>query len=261
MAILNFLRSTILSKVVMAATGVILLLFICGHLLGNMQVFIGKETFNHYAQMLQSLGEFLWIIRGVLLLSLVLHIITSIRLSVLNNAAKPVKYRVTNYVKAKVNSRSMLLTGIMIAAFLTYHLLHFTLGVTNPDHYSHNEYYAENGFTVQGTSVTAEQLNDNPDAAHYIDREEIIVERHDVYKMVVLGFREPLIAVAYIIGVVLLGFHLSHAIQSFFQTLGITGPKFTPRMVQCSIIFSIIVVAMYISIPISILLGLVGGGV
>lgn len=258
MAILNFLRSTILSKVVMAATGVILLLFICGHLLGNMQVFLGREAFNHYAQMLQSMGEFLWIIRGVLLLSLVLHIITSIRLSALNSAAKPVKYQIKSYAKAKVNSRSMLFTGIMIFAFLTYHILHFTMGKTNPDHYDHHEFYADNAYTVEG-NVSAEQLNEIPE--HCVNKSEVVMKRHDVYKMVVLGFRMPLISLAYVIGVVLLGFHLSHAIQSCFQTLGVTGPKFTPRMVRCSIVFSTIVVIMYISIPISILLGLVGGGV
>lgn len=258
MAVLNFLKSTILSKVVMAVTGIILVLFIMGHMAGNLQVFLGKEAFNHYAQMLQSLGEFLWIIRSVLFLSLVLHIITSIYLKLVNNSAKPIKYQVKTYVKAKVNSRTMVWTGIMIFAFLTYHIMHFTMGVTNPDDYSHHEYYTDNAYTVN-QDASVEELNSMSEQS--IVKKEVVMQRHDVYKMVILGFRNPVISLAYVIGVVLLGFHLSHAIQSCFQTLGVTGPKFTPAMVKVSIGLSIVIVLLYISIPISILLGLVGGGI
>lgn len=258
MAVLNYLKSTILSKVVMAVTGVILLLFIAGHLVGNLQIFIGKDTFNHYAHVLQSLGELLWVIRSVLFISLILHIITSLYLNAVNNAAKPVKYQVKRYMKAKLNSRTMIWTGIMIAAFVTYHLLHLTAGVTNPDHYDNHEFYAGNAYTVQG-GLNAEQLNSLPE--HCVEKEPVVMQRHDVYKMVVLGFRNPVITLAYVIGVVLLGFHLSHAIQSCFQTLGVTGPKFTPALVKASIAISTIITLLYISIPISILLGLVGGGV
>lgn len=258
MAVFNYLRSTILSKVVMAATGIILMLFIVGHLAGNLQVFLGKDTFNHYAQMLQSLGEFLWIIRSVLLVSLLLHIITSVYLNAVNNAAKPIKYQVKSYVKAKVNSRTMIWTGIMIAAFLTYHLLHLTAGVTNPDHYANHVFYPTKSYYSE-EGKNAEQLNSLSAEAESLA--PIVNERHDVYKMVVLGFREPLISIAYVIGVVLLGFHLSHAIQSAFQTLGVTGPKFTPALVKVSVGLSIIITILYASIPLSILTGLVGGGI
>ncbi len=258
MGMFNFLRSTIISKVVMAVTGLVLLLFLVGHMAGNMQVFLGRETYNHYAQMLQSLGEFLWIIRGVLVLSLILHIITSVSLSARNMAAKPVKYKVKKYVNAKINSRSMLITGIMIFAFVTYHLLHLTAGITNPEHYNHKEYYESNSF-VSSSAASVKDV----DASESLQQElkPVVLERHDVYKMLVLGFREPAIAIAYIVFVVLLGFHLSHAIQSCFQTLGVTGPKFTPAMVKASRIFAVIIVLMYISIPISVLLGLVGGSI
>ncbi len=258
MAVLSYLKSTILSKVVMAATGIILLLFIVGHMLGNMQVFLGAETFNHYAQFLQGLGEFLWIIRLVLIFSLILHIITSVYLNFLNNAAKPIKYQVKRYVSAKLTSRTMIWTGIMIFAFLSYHLLHFTMGVTNPEDYNYHEYYEGNSFVVEDDAQGAALENIENSGK---EKQEVISERHDVYKMVVLGFRNPYISLAYIVGVVLLGFHLSHAIQSAFQTLGVTGQKFTPRMVTASIWFSVIIVILYISIPISIFLGLVGGKV
>lgn len=257
MAILNFLKSTILSKVVMAVTGIILLLFIIGHTAGNMQVYIGREHFNHYAHFLQGLGEILWIMRIGLFLSLVLHIITSIRLSLLNAAAKPVQYQVKKYIKARLNSRTMIWTGIMIFAFLTYHILHFTVGATNPEDFNYVEYYQGEGY-ASITNQTVEEINQN---ASSLEKNQLILERHDVYKMVVLGFRNPLIALAYIIGVFVLGFHLSHAIQSCFQTLGVTGPKFTPRMVKASNAFAVIIVLCLVSIPFTILTGLVGGAI
>ncbi len=258
MAVISFLRSTVLSKIVMATTGVILLLFIIGHLVGNMQIFIGPDALNLYAQFLKSIGEVLWIVRIVLIVSLILHIITSLYLSAVNNAAKPVKYQVVNYAKAKLNSRSMLVTGIMIFAFVTYHLLHFTFGITNPDHYESRELTVKKAL-IAPADLTAEQIKQMPNDCFV--EQNILTERHDVYKMVVLGFRNPFISVAYIIAVALLGVHLSHAIKSCFHTLGITGPKFTPWMERCSVIFSTIIALLYISIPVSVLLGLVGGSV
>jgi len=258
MAIFSFLRSTVLSKIVMATTGILLLLFIIGHLVGNLHIYLGPEPLNTYAQFLKSIGEILWIVRIVLFVSLVLHIITSLYLSSINNAAKPVKYQVVNYAKAKINSRSMLVTGIMIFAFVTYHLLHFTFGITNPEHYAQHELTVKKAFVLPG-NVSEEQLKSMPKDCFV--EQNILTERHDVYKMVVLGFRNPFISLAYIVAVVLLGFHLSHAIKSCFHTLGITGPKFTPWMERCSTIFSIIITLLYISIPISVLLGLVGGAV
>ena len=97
MAIMNFLKSSLLSKVVMAATGVILVGFITFHMVGNLQVFIGREVFNAYAEFLQSLGELLWLLRFVLILALLLHILTSVRLTALNMGAKPVKYKVKKW--------------------------------------------------------------------------------------------------------------------------------------------------------------------
>ena len=231
MALTGFLKSTILSKVVMAVTGIILVLFLLGHTLGNMQIYLGKETFNTYAHFLQSLGELLWLIRIVLFISLVLHIITSIRLKLLNLSSKPTKYQVKNYVVAKLTSRTMIWTGLMVLAFLLYHLLHFTIGEIDAVNYDHMESYGPNG----------------------------IFERHDIYSMVFASFSQYAISIPYIVGVILLGFHLNHAIQSAFQTLGVNHPKYTPCIRNWSVGLSVIVVLLLISIPVSIILGYGGG--
>lgn len=244
----------------MAGTGVLLVLFIVGHMVGNMQVFLGAEVFNNYAHFLQSLGELLWIIRLVLFLALVFHVITSIRLKLLNWSAKPQKYKVTNYVKATLTSRTMIWTGIMVFAFLTYHLLHFTIGVVDCENYGHPEYYEKNGEYYNVASLDDIQGKSEEEASA-LSVGKVLFERHDVYYMVVKGFQQPLVSIFYIIGVILLGFHLAHAIQSAFQTLGAAGPNFTPWMIRISNIFAFLIVLCYISIPITILIGLVGGSI
>ncbi len=267
MGLLSYLKSTILSKWVMAVTGVILVGFILGHTAGNMQVYMGKEAFNGYAAFLQGLGEVLWIIRGVLFLSLVLHVITSIRLKMLNNAAKPVAYQYKSYLKAKLTSRTMIWTGLMIFAFLTYHILHFTAGVTNPDEYNHHEVVVKETSAIaidtKGQQVPPMFKTEVVNGTTYVIQEDAknANTRHDVYKMVVLGFRNPIASLAYILGVILLGFHLSHAIQSMFQTIGMNHPKYSPMFDKAGMALSVVVVLCLISIPITILTGLVGGSI
>ncbi|MCL5991352.1 MAG: succinate dehydrogenase cytochrome b subunit [Bacteroidetes bacterium] len=281
MILINYLKSTILSKFVMAVTGVILVLFVIGHCVGNLQVFLGKDAFNSYAYFLQErLGELLLIIRLGLIVAVVFHIITSVRLKFLNLGAKPTKYQVKNYVKARLTSRTMIWTGIMIFAFLTYHILHFTMGVVHPEDYNKTDYYVTNAVSVEkvdnstlkdtegsdeccakGTATTAkESLIKYKGSMYKVEGDEpILSERHDAYAMVISGFQKPLVSILYIIGVIILGFHLNHAIQSAFQTLGYNNPKYFPKIIVGSTIISILLVICYISIPISILLGLVGG--
>lgn len=258
---MNFLKSTILSKIVMAFTGVILVMFIFGHALGNMQIFLGKETYNTYAHFLQSLGEILWIIRIFLFVCVVLHVITSIKLKFHNMSAKPVNYQVKNYVKAKLNSRTMIWTGLMILAFLLYHLLHFTVGVTNPSHYNQHEVYVNKEVYGVMNPQMIEVYKQNPNAFQKEQFAKVLIERHDVYAMVVSSFSQPLISLIYIVGVVLLGFHLAHAIQSMFQTLGLNNPKYFPTIISLSNLLSIVIVLCMISIPINVLLGVIGANV
>lgn len=263
MSVFNYLKSTILSKIVMAATGLVLVLFIIGHLAGNLQILIGKEVFNTYAHFLQNLGELLWVIRGVLFLCLVLHIITSIRLKLYNNAAKGAGYKIKSYAKAKLTSRTMIWTGILIFAFLSYHLAHFTLGKVEPQHYGKMDYYENDAsYFVQMNTAGAEEavVYENSDYTK-TENAKVLFNRHDAYYMVIMGFRNPVIVISYLIFVLVLGFHLSHAIQSMFQTLGISGPVFTPWMIKASNLLSFLIAFMYSVIPLTILLGLVGGDV
>ncbi len=220
-ALVRFFQSTILSKVVMAGTGVVLVLFLLGHMIGNLQMHLGQEKMNVYAETLQHLGGVLWIIRSALILFLLLHVIASIRLKSLNLSARPEAYAFKNTVKATLASRTMIWTGVMIALFVTYHLMHFTIKSTNPQY---NELFDSFG-------------------------------RHDVYSMVVFGYQNVIIAAVYIAGMILLGFHLIHAIESMFQTLGINHPKYNSFIHGLSVTVSLVIVCGFISIPVGVLFG------
>ncbi len=260
----GYLKSTILSKVVMAVTGIILLLFLMGHAIGNLQIFLGQETFNAYAHFLQGLGDVLWMIRIFLILALVLHIISLIRLKYINWTAKG-RYKVRKYLKAGLTGRTMIWTGILIFAFLLFHLLHFTTGTIDAANFSKNnpEYYSNKAAVFEGNNNENEGLKTLNYKGKGLQQEDDVVlfQRPDAYSMVIKDFQNPLIAIIYIIAMILLGFHLNHAIQSSFQTLGLNHQKYNGFFRASGPFFSILIALCFISIPISIWLGLVGGAV
>lgn len=235
MAFFSYLRSSVLSKFVMAVTGAILILYLIVHTAGNLLIYLGKDSINSWSEFLHSLGPLLWVVRAVLIISAVLHIVTSIKLKFENLNAKPTGYAIRNYLRAKFTSRTMIWTGLMIFCFVLYHLFHFTFRITNPEHIYPDMYQPHNAVT------------------------QVIFERLDVYKMVVLGFKNPLISIVYILGVTLVGFHLDHAIQSMFQTLGYNQKHYFDKLQKYSTALAWIITICLISIPISVLLGLVGG--
>lgn len=274
---LNFLKSTIVAKVVMAVTGLIIVGFLFGHALGNLQFFLGPEHYNSYAAFLQGLGEILWAMRGFLILSIVLHIISGVYLRIYNNAAKPEHYKIKHYVKSKLTARTMLWTGILIAAGLTYHLLHFTTGdVSFEGGYDHYEIVPTGEFAFDADKMTSheggacEGCTGDPRSCQDVKNcledgcfDETLVpvlkERHDVYAMVATEFSNPIVVLSYLVFVILVGFHLNHAIQSAFHTIGVQGPKLTPCLNKLSVLLSVALVLLFTVLPISVIFGLAGG--
>jgi succinate dehydrogenase / fumarate reductase cytochrome b subunit len=207
---------------IVAATGLILILFVIGHLLGNLQIFLGPEWINGYAEHLRDLGPLLWVIRVFLLLAVLAHIYYTIRLAIENRRARPERYRRKDIVKASWASRSMVLSGLVLVAFIIYHVLHFSVRTTDPR------------FAV---------LPMDP-LGHY-----------DVYSMMVLGFSNPLVSGFYILAMFLLALHLSHGASSFFQSLGLNNQKLTPRLAFAGRVFAWLLFIGYSSIPAAVLLG------
>ncbi|MBI2930886.1 MAG: succinate dehydrogenase cytochrome b subunit [Planctomycetes bacterium] len=128
-------QSTIGKKVVMAVTGLILFGFVIGHLLGNMQVLLpdGARRINHYSRFLHENAGLLWGARATLLIALILHLITSLQLTLRNRKARPEPYRVKRWREASYASRTMMLSGPIIFFYIVYHLAHLTTGQAHPD--------------------------------------------------------------------------------------------------------------------------------
>lgn len=138
--LLKFWGSTVGKKVVMAVTGIILVGFVIGHMLGNLQMFLGSDAMNRYAAFLKSTGELLWVVRGGLLAAAVLHIISAYQLTMINRAARPTDYAKREPQISTLASRTMRLGGVILAAFIIYHLGHFTTGTFHPA-FSHTGVY------------------------------------------------------------------------------------------------------------------------
>ena len=217
------LSSTVGTKFMVAATGAVLAAFVLGHMAGNLQIFLGPDAFNTYAATLKGMPGPLWAARLGLLAALVLHIAGNIKLKNRNSAARPVDYAGRKPLRSTLYSRTMLLSGLILLAFIVYHLAHFTLGLVHPNYY---------------TLTDAEG-------------------RHDVYSMVVLGFREPLVAIPYLAAMVLLFMHLAHGVASLFQTFGLRRPNWRDAIDGLGRLFAIVVVAGNIIIVVACLIGIV----
>src|SRR6266404_6642727 len=223
-ALSAFCRSSVGRKMIVAVTGVILILFVIGHLLGNLQLFLGPEWINAYSQHLRDLGPLLWFIRAFLLTAVILHIYFTILLAIENRRARPEPYIDRQYVKASWASRHMVVSGFVVLAFIIFHLLHFTARKFNP----------------QFPLLKLDPLN-----------------RYDVYSMMIYGFQNVYVSSFYLVGLFLLTLHLTHGSSSFFQSLGLNNQRLTPRLAIGGRIFAWVVFIGYTSIPVAILLGFI----
>ncbi|HIG29057.1 MAG TPA: succinate dehydrogenase cytochrome b subunit [Verrucomicrobiales bacterium] len=197
--LIQFFDSTLGKKLVMGITGLLLFGFVIFHMIGNLQVFMGPEALNKYAHFLKSKSLIVWGGRFWLLALVIMHIYSAIRLTKENRAARGNEpYLEAKPHKATYSSRTMMMSGLIVLAFIIYHLLHFTVLFTNPEF---AEFHDEKG-------------------------------RHDVYRMVVVGFSSPIVAFFYITGMALLCMHLNHGVNSLFQTLGLRNQQ-TRKWIDC----------------------------
>jgi succinate dehydrogenase / fumarate reductase cytochrome b subunit len=222
-AVLTLWSTSVGKKVVMAATGVVLVGFVTVHMAGNLKIFFGEASFNAYATFLRDMGapllmheQALWTMRVVLLAAVILHLWAATELTQRSWAARPVGYRRKDDISSTYASRTMRWGGVIILLFVVYHILHFTLGTVG---------YAPGQF--QPTSV---------------------------YRNVVIGFSRWHISAFYIVAQLALGLHLYHGIWSMFQTFGL-GARTNRTYRALAVVLSVLVVAGNISIPVAVLAG------
>jgi len=215
---LSFLRSSIGLKVVMAVSGVILFGFVVGHMLGNLQVYLGPTMLDEYGRSLRALGHgaALWVARGGLLLAAIAHVWSAYCLTRLNQKARPQGYRERANRESTLASRTMRWSGVVVLVFIVYHLLHFTIGTVHPDF-------------IEG-AVT-----------------------HNF----VTGFRVVWVSVFYVVATLLLGLHLYHGVWSLLQTLGVSHPRYDLLRKRAAAAFAVIVTLGNISFPLAVLTGVV----
>ena len=216
--------SVIGKKVVMAVTGAVLILFVLSHMLGNLKIFSGPEEINAYSRFLREVGwpelgygQLLWMVRGVLFLSVILHITAATQLTIMNRQARPVGYGAKKNVETTLGALTMRWGGVLLAVFIVFHLFHLTGGMVGfqPGQFEHLM----------------------------------------VYQNVVAAFSSVPIALFYIIAMCALCLHLDHGIWSGLQTLGWVNLTNTKSLRIVSRIIALIVFAGFISVPISVLAG------
>lgn len=221
MSLLTLHRSSIGKKFIVSATGLLLLGFVLAHMVGNLQIFLGPEALNDYAEKLRSVPELLWVARIVLLGAFVKHIVFALWLAAENRAARPIGYQKKNTRQASYASRIMVVTGILVLVHVIYHLAHFTWGVAHPEYYGFEDEFG----------------------------------RHDVYSMVVMSFMDPRIACTYIAAMAVLAFHLRQALSAFPQSLGILKPSTLGAFRKGGLVLAVAIFLGYSAIPAAAMLG------
>jgi succinate dehydrogenase cytochrome b subunit len=214
--------STVGRKIMMAITGQILVIFLVFHISGNSTIFFHK--LNAYVAALYTLPVFVWGGRIVIILAFILHMWYGTILKFENRAAKSESYIETNYRQATFAGRYQIWTGVIVAAFLVYHLLQFTFQLTSP---------------MLAANTHLDTLG-----------------RANIFMMVVSSFQQIGISSIYIISLAALGLHLLHGIQSSFQSWGLTNDRTLPVIEKTGAVASVILFLWYIAIPVAIVVGL-----
>lgn len=227
----------------MALTGLVLIGFVTGHLVGNLQIFSHPDKINGYAHFLQSLGPVLWAVRLFLLVCVAIHVWAAVVLALENRAARgPEAYGAHKWLQALVSSRYMKQSGLVVLAFIIYHIAHFTVGAAQPENFKTAlpEYTMADEFHLLGFPVVGAGM-----------------PVHDVYSMVYLGFASPVVSLFYIIAVGLLSFHLLHGMDSMFQTFGLRNHRWAGGLRRVVVIFCLAYFLGNLAIPGAILTGIV----
>jgi succinate dehydrogenase / fumarate reductase cytochrome b subunit len=207
----------------MAVSGIVLILFVIGHMLGNLKAFQGPEKFNAYAEGLRTVGapffghsQLLWVARIGLLVALVAHLWSAWRVTLASRAARPAAYRDLALGYTTWAARSMRVGGVLLLAYVVYHLLDLTFGPANPAF-------------VAG----------------------------DAYGNLLASFQRPVVALAYVGAMVLLGLHLQHGVWSALQTLGLHGAPSERWRRTGAAAFAAAIVLGYVSVPLAVLAGVI----
>ena len=219
-------RSSVGKKVIVAITGFVLVLFVIGHMAGNLKAFEGADgdgaAIDHYAEWLRTVGEpvipyegLLWTVRVVLLTCFIVHIVGVVQLAKRNREARPAGYPAPR-IGRSFASRTMLVGGLFLLAFVIFHILHFTTGTIDPSAFA--------------------------DGA--------------VYHNLLEAFESPVFVVIYVAAVTVLGLHLYHGVWSSIQTAGWDRPNRNPTFRRLSAFIALAVAIGFAAVPLAFFTGI-----
>ncbi len=216
---LTLTATTIGKKALLAVSGAVLFGFVLGHMLGNLQVFLGPEVYNQYAESLKGNAVLLWSVRSILLLALITHVVLVVQLYVRSLAARPVAYRVKKNIATTYAAATMKYSGPALLLYIFFHLAHFT---------------------APGLSLGDHQFSPL-----------------DVYGNFVASFQVPWVTLLYVTANLLLGMHLYHGAYSLLQSLGLNHPRYNARARLGARGFALVITAGNVVMPLSVLFGLI----
>ncbi len=213
----NLLNTTIGRKLIVAFSGIVLILFVIGHAMGNLTIYFGPSTLNNYAHWLQE-SPVLWLVRLTMLFIVLIHIAVSIGVTIENRAARTLNYQAHNPLPRRAWNKRMIISGLVLLLFIIAHVAHLTLG------YGTGEVFL---------------LKDERGYA-------------DVYTRVVSGFQNPWIAWTYIGAMLLLAVHLKHTVRALFQTTGFYHDNYFSFFEFLAWLVTLFVVTAFVSIPLAV---------
>lgn len=216
---LTLTDTSIGKKALLAVSGAVLFGFVIQHMLGNLQVFLGPDVYNHYAESIKSNAALVWGVRSVLLVALITHVVLVIQLYTRSLAARPVGYRVKKNIATSYAAATMKYSGPALLLYVLFHLAHFTF---------------------PGLSLGGHEFSPL-----------------DPYGNFVAGFQIPWVTLLYVTANLLLGMHLYHGGYSLLQSLGLNHPRYNARARLAARAFAFLVTTGNVVMPIAVLVGLV----
>jgi succinate dehydrogenase / fumarate reductase, cytochrome b subunit len=249
--LIALLTSSLGKKFLMAITGAVLSLFVLGHMAGNLQIFLDPYFINSYAYKLQHLPYgLLWVVRVVLLSTVLIHVWVSVVLTIENRRARPEEYRAKATAAASYASRTMRVSGVIVFLFILFHLAHFTT------RHVPGQEFNDKIVDASGTEHHLHVLLKTPDGKVVVDKYGAPKEVHNTHAMMISGFSYWWVSAIYIVAMFLLSRHLSHGVSSMFQSVGLRNSFIRPCLDRVAQLYGIVVFLGYVSIPVAVLTGL-----
>lgn len=215
-------RSSVVKKLVSGATGLALIVFIIGHLSGNLLLLVGAEAFNGYAHFLHTFlhGAFVYVVEAGLLLVFLLHIVSGVRVWLDKRRARPDSYRVVADAggpsQKTLSSRTMIVTGLVLMVFVVIHVGMFRV------------------YPIEQAGYVTTIAGD---------------EARDLYRWVVEWFQDPWVVAGYVGVMLFLGFHLRHGFWSAFQSVGANNPRWMPVLTTMGVLFAVVMAMGFLILP------------